>query len=109
MYVDQFTHLLNILTDEDKVDAAEAELSDAEEHVGDDPDHPGRPRAAYPGGGGQEGRVRDVGVGQVRGPCPPAQLLGVYHQQMHAVHTDHAHHYQTCSDLMSQYCVRCDL
>ena len=86
---------MNILTDEDKVDAAEAELRDAEEDVGDDPGGPGGAGPAQPRGRGQEGGVGDVRVGEVGGPRPPTQLLGVDDQQVHAVHADHTHGHQT--------------
>ena len=82
-----------ILTDKYKVDTAEAQLSDAQEHICDHPGH--RSQSPQCGGGrGQETRVGHVTVGQVAGPCPPAQLLAVVHQQVHAVDTDDTHHHQ---------------
>ena len=69
-------YLLQVLADEDEVYAAEAELGDAEEDVRHDP---GETRAGGPlepgRGGGEEAGGRHVRVGQVRGACPPAQLL----------------------------------
>ena len=82
------------MTDEYKVDTAEAELSDAEEHVRDLPGPVGH-LADGGGGGGEEAGVGDVAVGQIGGSRPPAQLLGVVHQEVHAVNTDDAHEDQT--------------
>ena len=89
-----YLYLLNILTNEYKVDTAEAQLSDAEEHVRDLPGQVGH-LADGGGWGGEEAGVGDVTVGQIGGPRPPAQLLGVVHQEVHAVNTDDAHEDQT--------------
>ena len=71
-----FAHLLQVLADEDKVDAAEAELGDAEEDVGHDPGEARAGGPLQPGRGrGEEAGGRHVRVGQVRGARPPAQLL----------------------------------
>ena len=87
--------LLKVLADEDKVDTAEPELSDAEEDVRDQPGWPRDPPERGVGGG-EEAGVGHVAVGQVVGPSPGAQLLGVTNQQMHAVNTNDAHQHQTC-------------
>ena len=86
-------NLLKVLRDEDEVDTAESQLSDAEEDVRDDPRRLGAsPKEAVLGG--EEAGVGHLAVGEVGGPCPGTQLLGVTNQQVHAVDTDNTHKHQ---------------
>ena len=86
--------LLKVLRDEDEVDTAEAQLSDAEEDVRDYPGHLGAPPEEAVAGG-EEAGVGHLAVGEVGRPCPGTQLLGVTDQQVHAVDTDNTHKHQT--------------
>ena len=66
------------MADEYKVDAAEAELSDAEEDVNDPPGRPGSlPQSRVLGRG--KARLRHVGIGKEGEFGPPTQLLGIVH------------------------------
>ena len=97
-------NLLKVLGDEDEVNTAEAKLSDAEEDVRHYPGDPGAPPEDVVAGG-EEGGVGHLAVGQVGGPGPGTQLLGVPDQEVHAVDTDNSHQHQaftSTSDISSK-------
>ena len=93
-------HLLKVLGDEDEVDTAEAQLSDAEEDVRDYPGRPGTPPEG-PVAGGEEAGVGHLAVGEVGRPGPGTELLGVRDQEVHVVDTGNAHQHQASHCLIS--------
>lgn len=85
--------LLKIFTDENQIDGADEDLSDAEENVSQDLCDEGVPPEEVTGGP-VEAVVGDLAVGEVLpGGHGAAQAQGVRHEKVHTVGTDCPHQY----------------
>ena len=87
-------NLLQVLRDKDEVDAAEAKLCDAEEHINDNSGSLAKPPQPETTGGGKS-CVSHIRISKKSYIRPLAEFLGAVHKDVHAVHADRGHQDKT--------------